>query len=92
MAATRRSNAAPTRPASTAARGSKESEYLQQLQEKQKARFSYGVMEKQFRRYYEVGATFERLVAADEVDTQATRLAGDGAGIPSHVLLPTFPL
>jgi small subunit ribosomal protein S4 len=31
----------------------KDSEYRQQLQEKQKARFSYGVMEKQFRRYYE---------------------------------------
>ncbi|MGC4933615.1 30S ribosomal protein S4 [Gordonia sp. DT30] len=31
----------------------KESEYLLQLQEKQKARFSYGVLEKQFRRYYE---------------------------------------
>jgi len=31
----------------------KESEYLMQLQEKQKARFTYGVMEKQFRRYYE---------------------------------------
>ncbi|ACY22856.1 ribosomal protein S4 [Gordonia bronchialis DSM 43247] len=31
----------------------KESEYLQQLQEKQKARFTYGVLEKQFRRYYE---------------------------------------
>jgi small subunit ribosomal protein S4 len=31
----------------------KESEYLVQMQEKQKARFTYGVMEKQFRRYYE---------------------------------------
>jgi len=31
----------------------KESEYLLQLQEKQKARFTYGVMKKQFRRYYE---------------------------------------
>ncbi|MFT3661356.1 MAG: 30S ribosomal protein S4 [Gordonia sp. (in: high G+C Gram-positive bacteria)] len=31
----------------------KETEYLLQLQEKQKARFTYGVMEKQFRRYYE---------------------------------------
>jgi small subunit ribosomal protein S4 len=31
----------------------KESEYLLQLREKQKARFTYGVMEKQFRRYYE---------------------------------------
>src|SRR6201995_4982517 len=34
----------------------KESEYRQQLQEKQKARFTYGVMEKQFRRYYEEAA------------------------------------
>jgi small subunit ribosomal protein S4 len=31
----------------------KETEYLLQSQEKQKARFSYGVLEKQFRRYYE---------------------------------------
>src|SRR5918992_2887914 len=31
----------------------KESEYRQQMQEKQKARFTYGVLEKQFRRYYE---------------------------------------
>ena len=30
----------------------KESEYLLQLREKQKARFTYGVMEKQFRNYY----------------------------------------
>ena len=31
----------------------KDSEYLLQLREKQKARFAYGVLEKQFRRYYE---------------------------------------
>src|SRR5690606_5850579 len=31
----------------------KETEYLLQLQEKQKARYTYGVLEKQFRRYYE---------------------------------------
>ena len=31
----------------------KQSEYLLQLQEKQKAKYSYGVLEKQFRRYYE---------------------------------------
>ena len=31
----------------------KETEYLLQLQEKQKARHTYGVMEKQFRSYYE---------------------------------------
>ena len=34
----------------------KESEYLLQLQEKQKARFTYGIMEKQFHRYYEEAA------------------------------------
>ncbi|WP_026928250.1 30S ribosomal protein S4 [Granulicoccus phenolivorans] len=32
---------------------SKDSEYSLQMREKQKARFAYGVMEKQFRRYYE---------------------------------------
>jgi small subunit ribosomal protein S4 len=31
----------------------KESEYLLQLREKQKARLTYGVLEKQFRRYYD---------------------------------------
>jgi small subunit ribosomal protein S4 len=34
----------------------KESEYRNQLQEKQKARFTYGVLEKQFHRYYEEAA------------------------------------
>jgi small subunit ribosomal protein S4 len=37
----------------------KESEYRNQLQEKQKARFYYGVMEKQFRRYYEEAVRLE---------------------------------
>ena len=45
----------------------KESEYRTQLQEKQKARFTYGVMEKQFRLYYKeanrtVGKTGENLL------------------------------
>jgi small subunit ribosomal protein S4 len=45
----------------------KESEYLLQMQEKQKARFTYGVLEKQFRRYYEeanrrTGKTGENLL------------------------------
>ncbi|GAB3129300.1 30S ribosomal protein S4 [Tsukamurella serpentis] len=35
----------------------KESEYLLQLKEKQKARFLYGVMEKQFSRYYQEAKT-----------------------------------
>jgi small subunit ribosomal protein S4 len=34
----------------------KESEYLLQLQEKQKARFTYGILERQFHRYYEEAA------------------------------------
>lgn len=33
-----------------------EKEYLAQLQEKQKARYTYGVLEKQFRNYYEEAA------------------------------------
>ena len=34
----------------------KQSEYAQQLQEKQKVKFVYGIMEKQFRSYYEKAA------------------------------------
>jgi small subunit ribosomal protein S4 len=46
----------------------KESEYRLQLQEKQKARFTYGVMEKQFRNYYHeasrrAGKTGDNLLA-----------------------------
>jgi small subunit ribosomal protein S4 len=46
----------------------KESEYLLQLREKQKARFTYGVMEKQFRNYYHeasrrAGKTGDNLLA-----------------------------
>ena len=45
----------------------KESEYRTQLQEKQKARYTYGVLEKQFRTYYEeanrrTGKTGEELL------------------------------
>ena len=53
----------------------KESEYRQQLQEKQKARFTYGVMEKQFRKYYE----------------EATRLARGGSGVTSHLSISSRP-
>src|SRR6476619_4414589 len=42
----------PFPPGQHGRRRIKESEYLLQLQEKQKARFTYGVMEKQFVRYY----------------------------------------
>src|SRR5699024_5604127 len=47
----------PFPPGQHGRRRSQEKEYLTQLQEKQKARFSYGVMEKQFRRYYEEAAS-----------------------------------
>jgi small subunit ribosomal protein S4 len=43
----------PFPPGQHGRRRIQEKEYLTQLQEKQKARFTYGVMEKQFRRYYE---------------------------------------
>ena len=47
----------------------KESEYLLQLQEKQKARFTYGIMEKQFRGYYE-----EANRRPGKTDRKSTRL------------------
>ena len=45
----------------------KDSEYALQIREKQKARYAYGVLEKQFRRYYEeadrhAGKTGDRLL------------------------------
>ena len=43
----------PFPPGQHGRRRIQEKEYLTQLQEKQKARFTYGVMEKQFRRYYD---------------------------------------
>jgi len=46
----------PFPPGQHGRRRIQEKEYLTQLQEKQRARFTYGVMEKQFRRYYEEAA------------------------------------
>jgi small subunit ribosomal protein S4 len=43
----------------------KESEYLLQLREKQKARYFYGVLEKQFRRYYEEANRKEGLTGSN---------------------------
>ena len=39
--------------------GSKKSEYALQLTEKQKVKFVYGIMEKQFRMYYEKAARMQ---------------------------------
>ena len=46
----------PFPPGQHGRRRMQEKEYLTQLQEKQKARFTYGVMEKQFVRYYKEAA------------------------------------
>ena len=59
----------------------KEKEYLPQLQEKQKARFTYGVMEKQFRRYYEeanrrAGKTGDNLLQILESPAGQRRVPG----------------
>jgi small subunit ribosomal protein S4 len=56
----------------TRRRGSQNSEYLFQLQEKQKARFTYGLNERQFRRVYEEasrkeGVTGENMLRALEL-------------------------
>jgi small subunit ribosomal protein S4 len=47
----------PFPPGQHGRRRIQEKEYLTQLQEKQKARFTYGVMEKQFVRYYKEAAS-----------------------------------
>jgi small subunit ribosomal protein S4 len=47
----------PFPPGQHGRRRIQEKEYLSQLQEKQKARFTYGVMEKQFRLYYKEAAS-----------------------------------
>jgi len=47
----------PFPPGQHGRRRIQEKEYLTQLQEKQKARFTYGVMEKQFSRYYKEAAS-----------------------------------
>jgi small subunit ribosomal protein S4 len=75
----------PFPPGQHGRRRIQEKEYLTQLQEKQKARFTYGVMEKQFRRIYaeanrRPGVTGENLLQMLEVrlDNVAFR-AGWGA-------------
>ena len=67
----------------------KESEYLLQLREKQKARFTYGVLEKQFRRYYEEanrkpGKTGENLLRILETPAGQRRLPRRLRQYPRH--------
>ncbi|TWP37393.1 30S ribosomal protein S4 [Leekyejoonella antrihumi] len=51
-----------------------EKEYLSQLQEKQKARFTYGVMEKQFSRYYKEAARRSGKTGAELLTILESRL------------------
>ena len=74
----------------------KESEYLLQLQEKQKAKYTYGVLEKQFRRYYaeanrRPGKTGENLVILLEsrLTTLSTVLVWRGLGVRLASWFPT---
>lgn len=52
----------------------KESEYLAQLREKQKARRIYGVLEKQFRRYYQEAARSKGITGTRLLQILETRL------------------
>jgi small subunit ribosomal protein S4 len=52
----------------------KESEYLLQLREKQKARYYYGVLEKQFRRYYEEASRRDGLTGENLLQLLERRL------------------
>lgn len=52
----------------------KESEYLLQLREKQKARHYYGVLEKQFRRYYDEATRHEGLTGENLLKLLEQRL------------------
>lgn len=55
----------------------KESEYLLQLQEKQKAKYTYGVLEKQFRRYYAEASRAARVAASQQTEKPAEAAAAD---------------
>ena len=67
----------------------KESEYLLQMREKQKAARIYGVLEKQFRGYYEeahrrTGKTGENLLRILETPARQRRLPGRLRQVPRH--------
>ena len=51
-----------------------ESEYGRQLREKQKAKFIYGVLEKQFRAYYDKALKFEGITGEILMGLLETRL------------------
>src|ERR687893_2897963 len=63
----------------------KESEYLLQLREKQKARFTYGVLERQFLRYYKEASRRQGKTGDNLLQLQEARLdkVGFRAGFAS---------
>ena len=63
-----------TRRASTAAAASSSREYLLQLREKQKARRYYGVLERQFRTYYEQASRRQGITGDNLLRLLETRL------------------
>src|SRR4029078_2825318 len=76
----------------------KQSEYLTQLREKQKAKREYGVFEKQFRNYYEkasrrTGITGENLLRFLELrlDNVVYRLGFAASRAPAPHALPPSP-
>ena len=58
----------------SAAKPRKKGEYATQLQEKQKAKFIYGVLEKQFRHYYEVASNTEGVTGENLLQLLERRL------------------
>ena len=68
MGINKKSNRQPRR------RRRQESEYGQQLREKQKAKFIYGVLEKQFRGYYELALKREGITGDNLMTILETRL------------------
>ena len=71
----------PFPPGQHGRRRIQEKEYLTQLQEKQKARFTYGVMEKQFRGYYKEASRYDIItVRKQSVETLPLQLARETFG------------
>ena len=68
------STGGPTRRASTGRGRIRESQYQIQLREKQKLKFMYGLLERQFRRYYETAAGQRGITGENLLRLLETRL------------------
>ncbi len=75
----------------------KETEYLLQLREKQKAKRTYGVLERQFRNYYKIaarqkGITGENLLRLLETRVDNVLYRGKRASLARTCCLATMPV